>query len=597
MIFEPTGVRSQEAEAPAATQSGERPLEGCTALAPGTLLAGKYRIKAVLGRGGFATVYAAEQLAFGRDVAVKVLHRTEVTPHVLIERFAREVRISALVRHPHVLEVYDAGVLEDGSPFLAMEKIAGPTLHEELGRAQQLDIDYALELAAQLLEALVAIGAQGIIHRDIKPENLMLARGPNGALQLKLVDFGIALVREERISSRLTAHGALVGTPQYMAPEQLRSEITDARVDLYAAGVVMYQALTGALPHDAPDLSSLTLRVLEGKWQPLRALRPDCPRCLAKLIERALAPDPQRRFVNAASMLAELEACRAQLHGTRLSRGKRSRDLRRFERFLPDSSLARVGLLMLALMAAGAVQAGMAAAFRRGFGGMFQAGAPALRTHAQGRAQPVDVAVTSSTRPAALTRAPELRASDTTERASATASPAATAHTEPPGARPAASAQEPIVEPDVERPAAPSVEPGHPRSAPVAVSMVGPRATASGTLSAPGQRERARALLRRGLSLYLHGDLDAAYAAYRKASQLAPEDPAAFRALGLLASQLRRVQEARRAFARYLELSPEASDRALIRARMNDVSRNVGASELVHSARGEPPRSDARSVL
>jgi tRNA A-37 threonylcarbamoyl transferase component Bud32 len=494
----------------ALTPSGERPLHAGGELAPGTLLADKYRIKAVLGRGGFATVYDAEQVALARDVALKVLHRTDVTPCVLLERFAREVRISALVRHPNVLEVYDAGVLEDGSPFLAMEKVSGPTLHELLCRVQRLSLEQTLELAAQLLAALVAIGAQGIIHRDVKPENLMLAPGAGSTPQLKLLDFGIALVREERIAGRLTAQGVLIGTPQYMAPEQLRCEITDVRVDVYAAGVVMYQALTGALPHDAADLSALTLCVLDGRSRPLRALRPDCPRRLAKLVERALAPQPARRFPDAASMLAELELCRAEL-----ARRCRPVGRERWQLHLPRARVARVALLVSALMAAGAVQAGFAVHFRRAMSATPQV-APMLEVAAKSYAPQVAAATTLANIQSGPGQA-ELRAA--------------------PGER--------VAEERAER--QPALRLG---------------------AASPEPLKRARALMQRGLSLYLHADFDAAYAAYRQASQLAPQDPAPFRALGLLASQLGRNQEARRALARYLELSPGAADAVVIRARL-----------------------------
>jgi eukaryotic-like serine/threonine-protein kinase len=527
----------------ALASSGERSLHAGAELAPGTLLAGKYRIKAVLGRGGFATVYDAEQVALSRDVALKVLHRTDVTPSALLERFAREVRISALVRHPNVLEVYDAGVLEDGSPFLAMEKVSGPTLHEWLCRMQRLSLEQTLELAAQLLAALVAIGGQAIIHRDIKPENLMLAPGAGPMPQLKLLDFGIALVREERIAGRLTAQGVLIGTPQYMAPEQLRCEITDARVDVYAAGVVMYQALTGALPHDAADLGALTLCVLDGKLRPLRALRPDCPRRLAKLVERALAPQPARRFPDAASMLAALEVCRAE----HASRGRPLRE--GWQSHLPRSRVGRVGLLVCALAAAGGVQAGVAAGVRRALNGTPQVDAVAAQPGAappQARAtgEPAAAGAASSSAVAAPTLAAAAKYASAPELTAARTTVLGTQ-----------------VGPDHGKP---QLVPALPVTAERAERKPAPR---PGSASAePAQR--ARELMNRGLSLYLHANLDAAYAAYRQASQLAPQDPAAFRALGLLGSQLGRNEEARRALARYLELAPDAADAALIRARM-----------------------------
>jgi serine/threonine protein kinase len=281
-------------------------------LTPGTLIAGKYRVREVLGRGGFAVVYAAEHVSLGRELALKVLHRDDTTHAVLLERFAREMRISALMRHPHVLEVYDAGALEDGSPFLAMEKISGRTLQQQLDAEQRLALDDALELGKQLAWALVALGERGVVHRDIKPENLMLARAPDGALHVKLVDFGISLIRQEPVDSRLTQRGTLLGTPHYMAPEQLRSQVLDARIDLYAAGVVLYQALTGRVPYDGDNLSSLTLNVLNGQARAVRELRPDCPRELARVVERALARDPEDRYPDAAALLSDLLVCGAE---------------------------------------------------------------------------------------------------------------------------------------------------------------------------------------------------------------------------------------------------------------------------------------------
>jgi tRNA A-37 threonylcarbamoyl transferase component Bud32 len=312
-------------------------------LPPGTLVAGKYRVREVLGRGGFAVVYAAEHVSLGREVALKVLHRDDTTHAVLLERFSREMRISALVRHPHVLEVYDAGTLEDGSPFLAMEKIVGLTLQQSLDEQQRLSVDDALELGTQLAWALVALAERGIVHRDIKPENLMLAREPDGALHLKLVDFGISLIRHERVEGRLTQRGTLLGTPHYMAPEQLRSQVLDARIDLYASGVVLYQALTGRVPYDGEDLSSLTLNVLNGQARGVRELRPDCPPALARVVERALARDPEDRYPDAATMLEDLLVCRGERAASGTS-GQRLHALARWSHAHAKPLLALIAL-------------------------------------------------------------------------------------------------------------------------------------------------------------------------------------------------------------------------------------------------------------
>jgi serine/threonine-protein kinase len=515
---EQTSAYASEAQASGCEHNEELPV--------GTVVAGKYRVKAVLGRGGFAVVYDAEHLGLGRDVALKLLRRTDGTPQVLIERFLREVRISALVRHPNVLEVYDAGVHQDGSPFLAMEKISGLSLHQQLCLQGKLSVAETCAIARQLLSALVAIAARGIVHRDIKPENLMLGVASDGTLQLKLVDFGIALVQEACFAPRLTQQGALVGTPHYMAPEQLRSELADARVDLYAAGVVMYQALTGTMPYDGADLSSLTLSVLNGKARSLRALCPACPSRLARVVERALHREPERRFADARSMLAALDAVettrtsRDAFATTRSLLQRAARGIRAHELLVAGGTVA--------LMALGTGHVEVAEALRATFGG-------------------------AATPPAA------------TLQASALDEPRASVHAQP-------SAQallEPADVPSVPPPLAPEAE--LPRAEPKAAAKssappVPPRVTTSEGESEATQR--ARVLTRRGLTLYLHAELDAAYAVYRKASLLAPGEAAAFRGLGLSASRLGRSYEARRAFTRYLELAPAAPDAPLIRARL-----------------------------
>jgi eukaryotic-like serine/threonine-protein kinase len=526
---EQASVGASDAHASAREQSEELPA--------GTLVAGKYRVKAVLGRGGFAVVYDAEHLGLGRDVALKLLRRTDGTPQVLIERFMREVRISALVRHPNVLEVYDAGVHQDGSPFLAMEKISGLSLHQQLCMQGKLSVTETCAIARQLLSALVAIGARGIVHRDIKPENLMLGFAADGTPSLKLVDFGIALMQEPCFAQRLTQHGALVGTPHYMAPEQLRSECVDARVDLYAAGVVMYQALTGTMPYDGADLSALTLSVLNGKARSLRALCPACPSRLARVVERALYKEPERRFADARDMLAALDAVEAgrtsyqALATTRSLLQRAARNIRAHELLVACGTVA--------LMALGTGRVEVAEALRATLGSA--AAPPAATLQASALDEPR----------ASLHGQPNVQA--VREPAKVPSAPMLVPEAEPPRAEPKVAAKS-------------SAPPAPPR---VATSEAENEAT-----------QRARALTRRGLTLYLHAELDAAYAVYRKASLLAPAEAAAFRGLGLSASRLGRGYEARRAFTRYLELAPSAPDAALIRARLAELISEEAARGL-----------------
>ncbi|HEX6244549.1 MAG TPA: serine/threonine-protein kinase, partial [Polyangiales bacterium] len=434
-------------------------------LAPGYVVADKYAIKAVLGRGGFAVVYDAEHLALRRPLALKVLHRAHGMPHMLLDRFAREVRISALVRHPNVLEVYDAGTLADGSPFLVMEKISGLTLYEKQCMEQRLDLDECIDLFSQLLTALVALAERGVVHRDIKPENLMLTRGPDGELRLKLVDFGIALVRDERIEPRLTLQGALVGTPHYMAPEQLRCEVVDARVDLYATGVVMYQALTGKLPYEGETLSALTSNVLYGSAAALTTLRPDCPPRLAALVERALSRAPEERFQSASEMLEALSCCRDPLRNSVPADAPLTRLLRRMKR-PRDLGIAVTLLAMGALVPE---QVSFASALRSAFPRAFERGVPAAPADA--------TALAASASPVNAIPSVESLASGESTHASAAAS-----------ARPASPRSE-------RAPAVASV------ASSAAVVRTEPRAQAVSS-TASRELDKARALTRRGLTLY-----------------------------------------------------------------------------------------------
>lgn len=489
--------------------SGERAITEpiCEAIPAGTVISGKYRVRGELGRGGFAVVYEAEQIGLSRAVALKVLHRSAETPAVLLERFAREVRISALVRHAHVLSVHDVGVLPDGSPYLVMEKIQGETLQHYLCLAGRLDVEQTVELTKQLLSALVALAARGIVHRDIKPDNLMLTSNDDGELTLKLVDFGIALVRSEQIAtSRLTRHGALVGTPHYMAPEQLRSEVVDARVDIYATGVVMYQALTGCMPFDGEDLGSLTVNVLHGNTRGVRSLRPECPPELASIVEHALAREPARRFDGAASMLAALNEL------------ERRSDAGAF--LLRPASLLRASLSRAPGVALGvAVLAGSL------LWSPWLRGAP-LESAAQ-RASPVEVA------PLPMITLTQLAS-----------------------------------------------EQPEPRVLQLFESTAGSEPRASGSGASPNaesprvlDKDEAQLLMRKALASYLHGEIASAYALYRRATQRDPSEPSAFRGLGLAASRLGKDHEARRAYARYLELAPSAEDAAQIRERGAELAR------------------------
>lgn len=283
-----------------ARQSGVR----SKLLPPGTCVDGKYILCDVLGTGGSAVVYAAEQLGLKRVVAFKLYPVGPEMAPKLVQRFQREAELLARVHHENVVAVFDSGSMPDGSPYLVVQCLSGESLAARLASGP-LPLDEVVELTRQVLHALVALGDAGITHRDVKPDNLMFDRRPDGSQLLKLVDFGIAT---ERHGEAPFVPRELVGTPNYMAPEQVRGEEADARSDLYALGATVYELLTGRTPHRGETLQELAAATLFDPITPVRALRPDCPEELARLITKALAREPAQRFASAREMLSALEA-------------------------------------------------------------------------------------------------------------------------------------------------------------------------------------------------------------------------------------------------------------------------------------------------
>jgi serine/threonine protein kinase len=275
-------------------------------LAPGTSIEDKYVVRDVIGVGGTAVVYDAEQLGLRRKVAVKVYPVGATTDTTFLERFQREARLLARIHHENVVAAYDAGTLPDGSPYLVVQKLRGESLAKRL-EAGPLTIDDVIDVALQSLRALGALSKLGITHRDVKPDNLMYDRMPDGHSVLKLVDFGVAKHVDGAEGDPLSRLGELVGTLLYMSPEQMRGEDVDMRSDLYSLGATLYQALTGRTPHDGETLEQIGLAVLFGAITPVRKLRPDCPEVLERIILKALARERECRYETASEMRKELE--------------------------------------------------------------------------------------------------------------------------------------------------------------------------------------------------------------------------------------------------------------------------------------------------
>ncbi|HEY6290486.1 MAG TPA: protein kinase [Terriglobia bacterium] len=272
-------------------------------------LSDRYQLDRELGAGGMATVYAARDLRHDRFVAIKVM-RPEVCEATSTERFLREIRIAAQLTHPHILPLIDSGE-SCGVMFYVMPLIDGETLRTRMARAGELPVPESLHILRYLLDALAYAHTQGVVHRDLKPENILLSDG-----HAYVTDFGIAKALVETsgatwASTRLTAMGTIVGTPSYMAPEQVGGAVVDHRTDLYAMGIVAYEMLTGHLPFTLEKAQQVMAAHLAMPPEPIAKWRPAVPLRLANAVMKCLEKRPADRWQSAAEMLAEIEAVSA----------------------------------------------------------------------------------------------------------------------------------------------------------------------------------------------------------------------------------------------------------------------------------------------
>ena len=260
----------------------------------GASYADRYEIISVLGRGGMSIVYRARDRKGGDDVALKVLGAKHVTGDNLM-RFEREARAIGRLDHPGCVKVLDHG--KDPRRFIAMELIAGPTLVRVLERGP-LPRERALDIARQVLSALAHAHGKGVLHRDVKPENVMLP-----GERAVLIDFGLASIRDD---AAVTATGMCVGSPSYLAPERMLGRAYDARADVYAVGVMLYEMLAGVRPFRGDSPEEIMHCALHRPAPPLRAIARDIASPVAAVVARALAKDPAKRFADAGEMLAAL---------------------------------------------------------------------------------------------------------------------------------------------------------------------------------------------------------------------------------------------------------------------------------------------------
>ena len=271
----------------------------------GTVIAERYRVLEHISDGGMATVYLAEHVAVGRQLAIKILHPEQAVQPDVVRRFLQEARAASLVRNPHVVDIIDVGFTSEGLAYMAMELIEGEDLSTLLARMGPLPWQRLAPMVLQICDALAATHARGIVHRDIKPENCVVTEFNGAQDYIKLIDFGIAkdLAGNLDRDRPRTVSGSVYGTAAYVAPEMLAGKVADHRVDIYALGILMYELLLGERPFVGEALSDILIGHLQQRPAPLRSKIPArVPEAVDALILRTLEKDPARRFQSMAEL-------------------------------------------------------------------------------------------------------------------------------------------------------------------------------------------------------------------------------------------------------------------------------------------------------
>jgi serine/threonine-protein kinase len=282
----------------------------------------------LLGSGASGSVWAAKNELIDRDVALKVMRPDVAEDAVALQRFFNEAKASGRVRSSSIVEILDLGQAEDGSPFLVFELLDGEGLDAKLAREGMIEPESACEIFISVAKALDLAHSQGIIHRDLKPANIFLHRDPEGNMIAKILDFGISKIFETNNNFTLTRTGTVVGSPAYMAPEQASGrEDLDGRADVWSLGVVMYEALSGTLPHEAPNYNALMVRILTQDVDPLLTRKPDLPPKLCQVVDACLRRDRDQRIQGAGELGRQLDATLNEIKAVRYrSVGRRASD-------------------------------------------------------------------------------------------------------------------------------------------------------------------------------------------------------------------------------------------------------------------------------
>lgn len=315
---------------------------------PGARVAGKYRIERVVGRGGMGVVYAAHHEILDQRVALKILLPEVASQATAVARFLNEARLAARLKSDHLCQVLDAGVTENGLPFIAMELLEGCDLARLLyERRAPLPVGEAAEYVVQALDAVAEAHARGVVHRDLKPSNLFLTQLPGAPPVIKVLDFGISKVDDAfgtgHVPSNITSSRAIIGSPTYMSPEQIQNvKKTDHRADVWSAGVILYELMSGTLPFRGETPGEIFVQIIEGHATPLSKLRPEVPVALSEIVARCLKRNVDDRFENVVSLAEAIAPYAWYKHHESLARMRRAVGVRRAGGVTPGTASASV---------------------------------------------------------------------------------------------------------------------------------------------------------------------------------------------------------------------------------------------------------------
>ncbi len=312
----------------------------------GEVLSDRYELEELVGTGGMSSVYRAHDRLLDREVALKVLHEQYADDEEYVERFRREARAVATLSHPNIVTVIDRGE-HGGRQFIVFEYVPGENLKQLIGRRGPAPVTTALELGIQIARALSFAHQQGLVHRDVKPQNVLL----NGEGEAKVTDFGIA--RSLDVQHGMTQTGTVLGTSDYIAPEQAQGQRVDEQTDIYSLGVVLYELLTSEVPFPGENFVAVAMRHINEPPPSIRERRPDVSPRLEAAIHRAMAKEGADRYDSMADFCQELDACLAEAQGTQVAPAVRPKPRRRGPSPWP------LILLLVALLAIGAVVAAL----------------------------------------------------------------------------------------------------------------------------------------------------------------------------------------------------------------------------------------------